>query len=67
MSFFFFPFNFSLFLQLRYHRQHKPSCAQAIHPYTYTGDQKEVLYNLFAAYVHTVPLEQLIENVERTR
>jgi hypothetical protein len=25
------------------------------------------MYNLFAAYLHTVPLEQLIESVERAR
>ena len=28
---------------------------------------QQALYNLFAAYLHTVPLEQLIESVERAR
>jgi hypothetical protein len=40
---------------------------QAIQPLTNTGDKKQALYNLFAAYIHTVPLEQLIESVERAR
>jgi hypothetical protein len=31
------------------------------------GEAKQALCNLFAAYIHTVPLEQLIESVERTR
>ena len=28
---------------------------------------KQALYNLFAAYIHTIPLEELIESVERAR
>ena len=40
---------------------------QAIHPQTHTDNRKQALYNLFAAYLHTVPLEQLIESVERAR
>lgn len=28
---------------------------------------QQALYNLFAAYLHTVPLEELIESVERAR
>jgi hypothetical protein len=40
---------------------------QAIHPQTDTGDLKQALYNLFAAYIHTIPLEELIERVERAR
>ncbi|MGD0172755.1 MAG: hypothetical protein ABSB81_11650 [Halobacteriota archaeon] len=31
------------------------------------GDKKQAVYNLFAAYVHTVPLEELLESVERAR
>jgi hypothetical protein len=31
------------------------------HLQTDIGDKKQALYNLFAAYVHTVPLGQLIE------
>jgi hypothetical protein len=29
------------------------------------GEKKQALYNLFAAYLHTVPLEELIDSVER--
>jgi len=28
---------------------------------------REAIYNLFAAYIHTVPLEKLLESVERAR
>ena len=31
------------------------------------GDKKQAIFNLFAAYIHTVPLEELIESVERAR
>jgi hypothetical protein len=40
---------------------------QAIHPHTDMSDNKQALYNLFAAYIHTMPLEELIESVERAR
>jgi hypothetical protein len=40
---------------------------QAIHHQTDTADKKQALYNLFAAYIHTMPLEELIESVERAR
>ena len=40
---------------------------QAIYPQTHTSDKKQALYNLFAAYIHTIPLEELIESVERAR
>jgi hypothetical protein len=40
---------------------------QAIHPKTQTSDTKQALYNLFAVYIHTVLLEELIESVERSR
>ena len=29
------------------------------------GEKKQALYTLFAAYLHTVPLEELIYSVER--
>jgi hypothetical protein len=32
-----------------------------------TGETKQALYKLFAAYIHTMPLEELIESVERAR
>ena len=40
---------------------------RAIHPQTHADNRKQALYNLFAAYLHTVPLEQLIESVEQAR
>ncbi|MGA2883965.1 MAG: hypothetical protein ABSE80_02260 [Halobacteriota archaeon] len=40
---------------------------QAIHPQTHTDNRKQALYNLFAAYIHTIPFEQLIKSVERAR
>ena len=40
---------------------------QATHPQINAGEKKQALYNLFAAYIHTVPLEELIESVERAR
>jgi hypothetical protein len=40
---------------------------QAIHHQTDVSQTKQALYKLFAAYVHTIPLEELIESVERTR
>jgi hypothetical protein len=40
---------------------------QAIHPSTNTGDKKQATYNLFAAYLRTVPLEELLGSVEGAR
>jgi hypothetical protein len=40
---------------------------QAIHSHTDMGDRKQALYNLFDAYIHTMPLEELIKSVERAR
>jgi len=40
---------------------------QATHPQTNTCDKKQAIYKLFAAYIHTIPLEKLIESVERAR
>ena len=31
------------------------------------AETRETIYNIFAAYLHTVPLEQLTESVERAR
>jgi hypothetical protein len=69
--------------QLRHHMKHLSlsarSCSwaisvgantpfvQVIHPHTDMGDKKQKIYNLFAAYLHTVPLEVLIESIERAR
>jgi uncharacterized protein YjbI with pentapeptide repeats len=39
----------------------------AIRPQTYTCDNRHAFYKLFAAYFHTVPLEELLGSVERTR
>jgi hypothetical protein len=40
---------------------------QAIHPSTHTDDKKQAIYKLFAAYLHTVPLAELLESVEQAR
>jgi hypothetical protein len=41
---------------------------EATHPKMTTGKpNQQALYNLFAAYLHTVPLEELIESVEEAR
>jgi hypothetical protein len=40
---------------------------QAIHRQTDTSDKKQAIYYLLAAYIHTMPLEELIESVERAR
>ncbi len=67
--FFLFPFSFrfqhvfAVELSLSAHTEHL--CKQ--HYRTHRRDKKQGIYNLFAAYVHTVPLEQLIESVELAR
>ena len=40
---------------------------QVIDSQTDIDDKKQSLYNLFAAYLHTVPLKELIESVNRAR
>ena len=40
---------------------------QTIPLQTQTCNKKQAIYNLFAAYIHTIPLEDLIESVERAR
>jgi len=40
---------------------------QVIHSQTDIVDKRQALYNLFAAYLHTIPLEELIKSVERAR
>jgi hypothetical protein len=40
---------------------------QTTHPQTSGKPNQLALYNLFAAYLHTVPLEELIDSVERAR
>jgi hypothetical protein len=40
---------------------------QAIPPQINKGYKKQALYKLFAAYIHTVPLAELIECLERAR
>jgi hypothetical protein len=40
---------------------------QVIHSQTDIVDKKQALHNLFAAYIHTIPLQELIESVERAR
>lgn len=52
-------------LQFGYHLQHRFTVVQLIN--SHTGDKKQALYNHFAAYLHSVPLEQLLESLERAR
>ena len=40
---------------------------QAIHAHHSTAETREPIYNLFAAYLHTVPLSELIDSFERAR
>ena len=40
---------------------------QTIYSQKVRAETKEAIYNLFAAYVHTLPLEELIESLERAR
>jgi hypothetical protein len=54
-------------LRREYYPSGKRTFVQAIHPQTYSGDKKQALYNLFAAYIHTAPLEELVASVEQAR
>jgi hypothetical protein len=63
-------FSFILHFQhvlLHYHLSQRLSLVQAIRTHKVGGETKGAIYNLFASYLHTVPLEQLIESVERAR
>jgi hypothetical protein len=40
---------------------------QTIYRQNVKAETKEAIYNLFAAYVHTMPLDELLEKVERAR
>jgi hypothetical protein len=40
---------------------------QAIHPPITIGDKRQAIHNLFAAYIHAIPLEELMKSVERAR
>jgi hypothetical protein len=66
-SLFLSPFTFGTFLQLHYHLSDRLSFVQAIYAHHSTAETREDIFNLFAAYVHTVPLEELIESVELAR
>jgi hypothetical protein len=41
-----------------YYLSGRRTFVQAIHPKADTTDKKQALYNLFAAYIHTIPLEE---------
>jgi hypothetical protein len=62
-----FCFYFSTFLQLLISCQIDLSLVQAIHTHHVKTEARESIYNIFTAYLHTVPLEELIESVERAR
>jgi len=59
--------TFIAFLQLGYLAGDNDPVVQAIHPQTDTSDKKQAIYNLFAAYIHTIPPEELIESADRAR
>ena len=40
---------------------------EAVYSETNRDDKEQAIYNLFTAYLHTVPLEQLLQSVERAR
>ena len=40
---------------------------EAIYAHHSTAETREAVYNLFAAYLHTVPLSELIDSFERAR
>jgi hypothetical protein len=54
-------------LRREYYPSGKRTFVQAIHSQTYSGDKKQALYNLFAAYIHTAPLGELVASVEQAR
>lgn len=61
-------FTFSLFSPRRYLLRAKFDIVQTINPRMTAGTpNQQDLYNLFAAYLQTVPLRKLIDSVERPR
>jgi hypothetical protein len=59
--------TFSTISPRDYYLSARCTFVQALYPKTPAGDKKQALCNLFAAYFHTVPLEELIGSVERAR
>jgi hypothetical protein len=53
-----FSFTFGTFLPRDYHLSDRRTLVHAIHPQIDTGDKKQAIYNLFAAYIRTIPLEE---------
>jgi hypothetical protein len=43
------------------------TCVRVIHAHGVKAESREAIYNLFAAYIHTIPLKELLESVERAR
>ncbi|MGD0172480.1 MAG: hypothetical protein ABSB81_10240 [Halobacteriota archaeon] len=61
-------FHFQHVLAVELSAQHKLNGVQAINSQIYTEKiNQKALYDLFAAYLHTKPLEELLERVERER
>ena len=54
-------------MQLHYHLSGIHTLVQATYPQIHTGEKKQAIYNLLAAYIHTVPLEELLASVERAQ
>ena len=67
LLFLFFRVTFSTFSQLGYPCQRNIIICVTAKSQLSKGEKKQAIYNLFAAYLHTVPLEELIDNIERSR
>jgi hypothetical protein len=57
--------TFSTISPRDYYLSARCTFVQALHPQTPAGYKKQALCNLFAACIHTIPLEELIGSVER--
>jgi hypothetical protein len=67
MALYLWLFTFSAFLPQDYCLLHNAPAVQAIRPETDAGDKRQAIYSLIAAYIHTVPLAELLESLERSR
>jgi hypothetical protein len=54
-------------LQLHYYLSNRPIACASVHAHHSTAETREVVYNLLAAYLHTVPLSELLDSFERVR
>jgi hypothetical protein len=59
--------TFSTFSPYDYYLKRDSTVVQVTQPRIREGEANRALHNLFAAYLHTVPLPELIKSVERAR